>query len=339
MAQLKLTWYDDLKAESDLRRMAVVFSKVSIPFAKIDIVESQKNGARLNDAIRHHKVDDYKQAFRNGDTFPRIVVHKTATGYVILSGNQRSEAIRQLIAEGELPKTVEVEAYLVDTRDKLLLELIARSANVAHGEGIPKSERLQMAVYFVRQLGVSAADAAKYQTVSVGAVREHIRAEEVRETLQKSGIEAHRLPTSSLVPLSKLDYDESAQVKIGTLATQHNPPAERIRQVVNAVSKQTTPQARVQKIKEFEKELADAAHASNGHGKGHVELEKSKVPARPRREKLITLLTRLSNFLESDNAGDPFTTLEQLQITTQTDKARVADLVKKLRYRLGVIVK
>lgn len=336
---LKLTWYDDLKAESDLRRMSVIYSKVAIQFSRIDLKESQVNGARLNDAIRHHKVEDYMQGFRNGDTFPRIVVVKTPTGYVILSGNQRMEAIRRLIEAGELPKSVEVEAYLVDTKDKLLLEIIARSANASHGEGDTKEERIQQAMYCHKRLGLSVKDAAKSFLVSDTAIHQNLKAEEVRNKLQRAGVDAHSASIASLVPLAKLDYDESSQMKLGTLAVQHSVPSERIKQVASTVAKQTSAQGRIQKIREFEKELADSAHASNGHSRGHIELERSKVPLRPRRDKLISLLSRLSNFLESENAGEPFRSLEELQVTTQSDREKVNTLGKKVRNRLGVILK
>lgn len=339
MGTLKLTWYDDLKLESDLKRMAIVATKITIPFSKLDLKESQVNGARLNDAIVNHKVEDYMQGYRNGDTFPRPAVHKTPTGYVILSGNQRCEALRRLIAEGDLPKTVEIEVYLIDTKDKLLLEIVARSANVAHGEGTTKEERIQHAMYCVQRLGMAVTDAAKAFECAETTVNQHIQAEKMRTKLQKAGVNAHRMTNAALVPLAKLDYDESAQVKIGTLAAQHNATGERIRQVATAVAKQTTPHGRLQKIREFEKELAAEAHAStNGHAHRET-VEQSKVPLRPRRDKFISLLTRLVNFLETENAGEPFGSLAELQVTTQADIARVQDLAKRLRYRMGAAVK
>lgn len=333
---LKLSWYDDLKAESDMRRMAVVFTKVSIPFSRVDLKESQVNGARLKDAIREHKVEDYMQGYRNGDTFPRIVVHKTPTGYVILSGNQRCEALARLIKEGDIPKAVEIEVYLVDTKDKLLLETIARCANVAHGEGDSKLERIQQAVYCVRRLGMATRDASKAFMVADGTINHHIRAEDQRNRLARAGIEASHVPNSALEPLSRIDYDEPAQLKVATLIAQHAPPAERVRQVVGAIAKQSTAPARLQKIREFEKELSEAAHASNGHHKAAAD---TKIVSRPRREKLFRLLGQLVNFLNDGNDGEAFANLEQLQISGKADTEKVVELSKQIRYRLGVIVK
>lgn len=334
-AILKPTWYDDMKAESDHRRMAIVASKVSIPFSKIDLKESQVNGARMNDSILPHKVEDYMQGFRNGDTFPRPVVHKTPSGYVILSGNQRCEAIRRLIANGEIAKNVEIEVYLVDTKDRMLLDLVACSANATHGEGMAKEERIQHAADFVRRRGMKVKDAAAIFVVAETSINGHIRAERVRQQLQRAGVDAHRIVNAALLPLDKLSYDESAQVKIGALVAQHSPTAERIKQVVATTARESTASGRLNRIKKFEKELAQEAQSHNGHTahdtNGHLRV------SRPRRDKFLSLMSRLANFLESENAGEPFSQYEELQITTKADLEKAQDLSKRVRYRLGVV--
>lgn len=335
---LKLTWMPDLKLESDLKRRDVSYEVVTIPFSKIDLVESQHNGARLKDAIREHKVEDYQQGMLNGDTFPMVVAHKTPTGYVLLGGNQRCESISRLIKSGHVPKGVEIRLYVVDTKDKLLLEIIARSANVGHGEGDSKDERIQNAIHCVRSLGMTVTDAAKTFLVSPYAITHNMRAEDQRNRLLKSGVEAHHVSNAALEPLAKLEYDEAAQLKLGTLIAQHQPPADRVKQVVSVVDKQSNAPARLGKIREFEKELSVAAHSINGQRNGHV-VENSKVPQRPRRDKLLTLLSRLTNFLESENDGEAFTDLGQLQVASKADVELITGMCKKLRYRLGVIAK
>lgn len=333
---LSLSWYSDLKAESDLTRMAVQYEVTQIPFAKIDLKESQVNGARLQDAIRHHKVEDYMQGFRNGDTFPRPVVVKTPTGYVILSGNQRCEAIRRLIAEGELPKDTKIDVYLVHTDDKLLLEIIARAANAAHGEGDTKEERIQQAMYCVRKLGMAVKDAAKSFLVATTTINLHMRAEEQRNRLAKSGISTQHIPTTVLEPLAKLDFDESIQHRLGTLIAQHSLPGERVKQAVGTLVKQSSAAQRQSVLKDLEKECSTKAHAKNGSNGHHSNT--NRIPERPRRDKLFSIAQRLSNFLESENGGEAFTSLEQMQIVNG-DTENAVKLLKKIHYRIGVILK
>lgn len=336
---LDLTWYADLKAESDLRRMAVTFTVETIPFAKIDLKESQVNGARLKDAIRHHKVEDYMQGMRNGDTFPRPVVYLSPTGYVILSGNQRCESVRKLIAEGDLPKATLLECYVVHTTDKLLLEIIARAANVSHGEGDTKEERIQQAIYCVKKLGMAVKDAAKSFQVSVTSIRDHIAADDVRNLLAKAGVESHHLPIGHLIQIAKLEFDESLQVKVGFLLAQHTVLFERVKQLVAVLLKQGSASLRIQVMRDFEKELSASVHSTNNGKPAESRAAAIKVPLRPRRDRLFSRLTKLVNFLESDNDGQAFTSLEELQVATESDRETVVSALKKLRYRIGVLLK
>jgi hypothetical protein len=337
--QLKPTWCDDLKAESDLRRLGVPFEKTSIKFSDIDLKESQVNGARLEDSIIATLVDDYMQGFRNGDNFPRPIVHKTATGYVILSGNQRSESIRRLIEAGEIAKTFQMEVYLVDTTDPLLLEIIARSGNVAHGGRSSKEERMSHAVYSVRKLGMRSADAAKIYNVSATNINMHIRAEDERRSLAESGIDTSRVANAALEPLARLKFDEPAKKKLGSVISQYVPTAERVRQVVGVMAKAKTTADRFQQVKELERELSAAFH-SNGNGKHHANGNgHSKAPLRPRRDKLVSILTRLANFLDSENDGQGFTSLDELQVASAADIELINKLWKRLSYRMKVVLK
>ncbi len=337
---LELSWFSDLKFESDIKRMAVPYEITTIQFSKIDIRESQVNGARINDAIRENKVEDYTQGFLNGDTFPRPVVRKGSSGYVILSGNQRCEAIRRMIANGDLPKSVDIEVYLIDTQDRTLIEVIARTANMAHGEGDTKEERMAQAMYFVRGLGLTIKDAAKFCMVSETNVSHRIRAEDQRKVLASAGIDTRMIAASSLEPLARLDFDEAVKVKVGSLIAQHQPPAERIRQIAQKLTKATSGQQRNQAIKEFERELSEAAHESNGRSKnGNGHADRSRIPNRPRRDKFFSFATRLVNFLECENDGSAISQLDQMQITTKQDTDRANDLIGRLQFRLKVISK
>jgi len=152
---LKLSCCDDLQLESHLRALSVSQAVRTIKFSQLDLKESQYNGARIEDPIVRFLVEDYKTGMENGDTFPRIAVYEDKKGtYVILSGNQRSVSIDELIKEGKISKLLTLEVYVVDTADPLLREVIARSANVSHGGRSSRDERLAHAIYSVRKLGM-----------------------------------------------------------------------------------------------------------------------------------------------------------------------------------------
>jgi hypothetical protein len=336
MATTHITWMDDLKAESDLRAMSVAFETKTITAKQIDVPQSSRNGARLGDPIVPHLVADYRLAMQNGDSFPRPVVYGTPTGYVILSGNQRCAAIRELIEEGKLDKDQPIQVYLVLTSDKMLLEAIARAGNVGHGGRATQEDRLQHALYMVRTWGMRAKEAAKFWMVGETTIAVHIRAEKEREQLLAAGVNANPIPVNTLDALSRLGFSEGSKVNLAHLVTQHSPSTERVKQVVSAMVKTKSESQRLQHIKQFEQELAEAAHRqlpATTNGRPH------KVPSRPRRDRIINEMTRLANFLDHGLDGQAFLTPDELQISSQTDMDTLCKAWKRVESRMKKIVK
>lgn len=330
----KVSWCADLKAESDLRKMSVSWDVKKIPFSKINLIESQVNGARLGEPLVRPLIDDYKQGFLNGDTFPRSITWPSPSGYVLLSGNQRCAALSELITEKKVDKNLEIDSYVITESDKLTREIIARSGNVGHGGRCPKEERLAHAVYCCRSLGMNATDAEKIFMVSASSIREHISAEKERQALMSAGIDASRAPVNLLSALGKLDYDQRVKENVATLAITHDVPAEKIRTVVATMAKQKSSPERVARLKEFERDLSRQSralsHKSNGNG--HA----TKTPKRPRREKLLGMLNRLVDFCEHGNDGQAFSTLDDLQFVGREDTKRITELCNKLKLRFKV---
>jgi len=335
---IKLKWCADLKAESDYRAMAIPFSMQTIRFSQIDLKESSFNGARLGDTIIDDLVDDYAQGMTNGDTFPSVVVYEAKGGkFIIISGNQRSNAIKKLIANGELPKDPTMEVYVLDTADQMLLEAVARSANVSHGSRATAAERMAHAVYMVTKFGMKPADAALLYMVSCSNINSNIRAERVRRDLGKQNIDVSALPNSAIEPLRKLENDNNSFLKVGSLVAQHKPTGERVKQIINRVGKAKSDAGRSSVVKAIEKELTQESKSYS-----HKKRDKNshpKMPDRPRRDKLIHLLERLANFLAYEKDGSGFTSLDELQIATEADEGKVKKLWSQLELRMKVVLK
>jgi hypothetical protein len=331
---VKLSWCPDLTAESNLRRLGVVFDVGTVQFSKLDLKESQVNGARLGDPLVQSLISDYRLGMLNGDTFPRIVVHPGKAGWIILSGNQRTAAIEKLIKEGELPKDPQIECYKLDECDKLLREIIARSANAVHGGRAEYEERLGHAVHCCRTLGMSPSDAAKTFCVGKDGIIKNMRAEKERDSLMRSGVDASRLPITTLDAISKLPFDTNAKQQVAILTVQHNVPAERVKTVVAGLKSAKTQIERTAKVKAFEKELSAQSRAVE---KPHANNGSSKVPSRPRRDRLLRLLESLVEFCEKGNEGSAFTSLDQLQFSGDADNARLKTLVGRLQLRWNVL--
>lgn len=331
--QLKLTWMDDLKAEHDLRSMSVSFEVRTIPFSKIDLKESQYNGARLGDPIIRHLVEDYTTGMRNGDTFPRLVVCEGKAGFVILWGNQRAATMQELIKLGELPKTLKIEVYVAATSDRLLLEIIARSGNVGHGGRSSFDERLFHAIYSVRSLGMRAKDAGRLFMVSDTTIRLHIRTDKERDEMAEAGVNLANVPNSSVEPLAAIN-DDSIKVKLGHLVAQHSPAGKRVKQAVSAIRKARSQSARLQHVKDLEKELADESHRSTAKQNNGAS---RKVPRRPRRDRIIRELTNLANYLDKGMDGEAFTKLADFQVSGVADEKAICGLWDRIQFRMKMI--
>lgn len=334
---LKLSFISDLKGESDARAMSMAFDIVTIKHSEIDLLESQHNGARLGDQVVRYLVDDYKQAVRNGDAMPRAWVWKGKSGYVLASGVQRNTAYKELIDAGDLPKNVQTEVYLLHTQDKLLIELFTRAANVGHGGRASHDERMAHAVYAVRSLGARPKDAARYFMVSDTNINHRIRAENTRAKLQSSGVQGvQSVPISSLAELSKLDFDEGAQIKFGTLISESPVPCDKVAAVARACAKAKSSADRQKIIKGLEQEITEAAHIAKAK-KPNKEVRR-KVPQRPRRDKLLGELSSLASFLDLGNDREAFRTLQELQIASTEDENSVRELWGRIRFRMELIL-
>jgi len=326
----------DLKAEQTFVQLRIAYTEVEIGLSEIDWRESQHNGARLHDAIVPKLVEDYTMAMMSGDAFPRIVIRAGSSGYVILSGNQRSEAVRRLVEAGKLPKTTKIAAYMMQTSDTLLWEIFARSGNVGHGGRSEVQERILHAVYSVQSLGLTAANAAKVFNVNAGTITDAIRVAKERRELAESGVAASLIPASVMVELARV-HDHGSKIKLGHLVASHAVTAAALKPVRVAVNKARNQSARLASVKQLESQLAEEAHRANCNGKKQpVEL---KVPKRPWRDRIIRDLTAMGNFLESGRSGESFTSLQELQIACDADEASVRNQWERVKLHMTVILK
>jgi hypothetical protein len=333
---LRLQWTDDLKAEADFRAMNISFSKVEIRFSKIDLKESGENCARLGDPLMPNTIRDYAQGMRNGDAFPRPVVYRKA-GYILTSGNQRCHAMKSLIESKELEKDPLIEVYELDTPDRMLLEAVARSANVSHGVPASWEDRKAHACTMVAEYGMTVKDAAKLFVVSTSSITLQISTEKTRRELAENGINTALVPSSVIEAVGRLDQDTSVFLKIGNLVAQHVPTAERVNQVAQRIAKSKSESSRLSVVKAFEKDLAQEARDYGD--KKRSKLVAPKAPLRPRRDSIIGQLTKLANFLDFGKSGEGFSTLTELQVATESDTKRIRDLWQRIEMRMTLVTK
>lgn len=325
MAKAKLqksdfVWRDDPDAEAILRYVGKSPTIKVIRLSEIDWPGSANNCARLLNPINEQKVEDYETGFRRGDVFPRIVVEHTKKGYVILGGNQRSNAVRRI------DPNAAIEAYCVQSLILAEREAIIRSLNSRHGWGMDKAERIEHAVYLVRECGNSTKDAAWLMQVSDVTIHARIRSESAKAELAKMGIDSSRIPLGHLDAISKV-RDESALKEIGETVVKFAPTHEQTKCVVAAVSKSRSQAERIKRIREWSNSLSESASIT----------PKQSGLRKPRREKFFRHLQALSEFLERGNGGSGFSTFDELSCSEEIDGDKARILATRIIVRLKCI--
>lgn len=320
----KREWRSDPDAETILRDVAgLPYVIDTISMSDIDWSESANNCARLTDPLNAEKIEDYASGMNRGDVFPRIVVerHKKKDKYVILGGNQRSAALKTIDAAAL------IECYVVDPLTSDERELVIRSLNSRHGWGATKDERIEHAVYLVRKHGMHVETVSRAMVVAPSTIHLHIRAEDERARLAKSGINSSRMARTTLSVLPSV-ADEALRNAVAKAAIETKASAEKTTSLAAVVSKARSKAAASAAIADFRK-AADTIS----------EIKKSKGGAlkKPRREKALHLLTSLCDFLERGNDGQAFSTLDELSCSVDHDLDNIRVLTAKITSRLNCI--
>jgi ParB-like chromosome segregation protein Spo0J len=318
-----LNWRADPDAEFVLREIVnLAWQEELIALSQIDWQESANNCARLSEPLLHSVIEEYHSSMARGDFFPMIVVEKGDNGYIILGGNQRTNAVKKFGDESLL-----VRAYVVDPLTSANRELVIRSLNSRHGSGATKQERLQHAAYLVQDKGVSVSVAAHAMCVSDVSVLEYVKANEVRADLAKKGVASSVLSISHLSALARVK-DQSRRLQIAKAAIEHRATADQVQATVRGVLDAKSPAA------------AQKVVASNA--KVWSETQKvrslSKSTTNKRRTKFLNLLDTMVAFLETANNGQAVSTMDDVSCSPTIDGDKIRVCVAKITARLHCIV-
>lgn len=306
----RFTWRTDPDAEKIIRDFAFVdFEIVEINFADIDWVESANNGARLTEPFNSEKIDEYAAAFRHGDIFPMPVMEKNENGYIILGGNQRCNALKQL----EIKELV-ISCYVVDPLTTANRELILRSLNARHGLGATKQEKLEHAVYLVGK-GIDIEVAARALTVTSTSIRTRLRATECKKELIAAKITNASDPkifsNSHLDQLSRV-ADRDRRMQIAKVVDEFHPSADSIGELVRGVCDSDSSASAHKLIATFAKEIRN----------NKSQTKNSKRSNNKYRDLWFRKIAALESFLETGNKGGAFSAFDELGLShADADKA------------------
>lgn len=166
---LELVWGPDVQAQETIEQLGLECCQESIAIRQIDWAASKLNKARDEYLDADHK-EAIKRGMENRCTIPMIVVRKTSKGYVIVGGNHRGNAAKELVTD-----TSEIPVYVVECTD-IQFEYLGCLLNSKNGKQLSRDERITRAIDFHKRFGVSQVDAANMFGVSYKSLNLAVRA-------------------------------------------------------------------------------------------------------------------------------------------------------------------
>lgn len=320
---VKLNWRPDPDAEFVVGSIVGLSWKTKpIRLSEIDWKESANNCARLTSPLLKNVIEDYHASMAKGDVFPMVVVEESDNGYIILGGNQRCNAVKQFEDDDCL-----IDAYIVEPLTSADRELIIRSLNSRHGAGATKEERIEHAVFLVQGKGISTAVASRAMCVGESSILRRIRASEARADLTRKGVDCSKFSIGHLDALSKIN-DEARKVQLAKAVQTCGATADDTEAIAKGVEKSRSNAAAQKLIAEAASQWAASAAIKRKAGGSNNK----------RRKTLLDILTRLSDFLETGNAGGSITTLDDAGCSVKQDGDVVRVLAAKIKSRLDCIL-
>jgi hypothetical protein len=241
-------WARDEAAESKMKQMGVKWEVQTIHVSDVNLELSLHNNARFWGTLDPEMVLEYGVAMERGDAFPMIIVEKKGKQYLILSGNHRFGAIREV-------GLTEIEAYVVEGGDKAVIEdMLPRVLNRLHGARQSRQDAITNALYFVDRYGYDCTKAAEAFGLPPHAVIDTQRVRQTRELLATKKVNTERLKDTHIKMLAPIKNENVliSAARVVSDAKMTGPEAQDLSKEIRA---QKTEAAQMAVIAEYEKRM------------------------------------------------------------------------------------
>lgn len=324
-------WASDLAAESRVKRLGGTMTvQKGIPLKEIDIHGSRANNARLESAFREDLALEYAISMEAGDRFPYPILRAVQTTrhngtgghskfkYSVLSGNHR-------VGAAELNKAETVDAYILDSTDEQVIELVCRSANRWMGDRQNREEAIEHARAMMDKYAFSAAHMAKVFGLREQNLQAALRAESIRDLLEKNLVNATGIPRNTLLALSPMSDNHEVLRQAGLAVLRHKMTQDTAKKMCADVQAARDERSMLQAITKWEQTMEEEKpKAAPGT---RVRAQKTDP-----RAKLTKLLNNVLDFLDRGGPGrKAFMSLSQLRITTPEDKKALLAKYREVR--------
>lgn len=315
-------WASDPAAESRVKRLGGTMTVLKgIPLKEIDIHGSRANNARLDTPFKEELAFEYGISMEQGDRFPYPILRrkpKDKFKYAVLSGNHRVGAAEILHADV-------IDAYILESTDEQVLELVCRSANRWTGDRQTRDEAIEHAREMMTRFGFPATHMAKVFGINEKSLHNALRAEAIRDLLEKNLVDASGVPRNTLLQLSPIDNNEEVLRQAGLTIIRNKMTIDQAKKMSQDIQAARDERGCLQAIAKWQATL-DEQRPKAGPG-SRVRANKTDP-----RAKLLKLFNNTIDFLDRGGPGrKAFMSLSQLRITTPEDKKAVLAKFRELR--------
>jgi hypothetical protein len=316
-------WTDDRIAESKMRSLGVEWEYIKdILISDIDVLGSRRNNARLRDQFNDDLSVQYGVALHDGDVFPAIIIRRVLRPggfkYFVVSGNHR-------LGGALLLEDKTLDAYVLNTQDEMFIEMLTRSANRWMGERQSKDEAVEHARELIKRFNKSVPEMARLFGLKEEWLFKALRSESIRDSLNELGLDSSLLPKVTLLHIGQLESNHRVFRHVASLASKFQIKGDRVLDIVRAVKERRTEQDMIDTCKIFEDQLRE-----ENRDKMATQNGSKKYPRKSTRSRVFTLVNSLAGFLATGHHGKPFTSLDQLELTSPADrndfKARMKEI-------------
>ncbi len=210
-----VNWKADAGTEELLKELGVKWKRKRIRLADIDRKASLKNNARIGEAISEDHVQDIGVSMESGNRIAACISHLVKGKQFIDAGNHRVEAT-------DLVGDTDVMSYVIDTQDEEILDRIRVRTNRDHGLKLRQVDAMSKAVDFVKIHGMTQQEAATQCGVKSSVLQDHMRADEMKDTLDACGVDPNGISRAVLLKLRPLKNARPVLAKAGELAIKRN---------------------------------------------------------------------------------------------------------------------
>lgn len=301
----------DQKAENWLKTEGVRFRyEAELRLELFDLKRSRDNQARPTDWKLPEDIERYGLAMIDGDEFPAVIVYEGPDGFVLIDGNQRWSAAKEI----DRPA---IDAFVVEETDRLVLLRLTLTANgILNGVGLTAAEVLKQAVTFkMLHPTVPMKDIGKWFRIKVERLELAVRQAQVTARLGQVGVNVVGLSSTVLRMLHALESDPVLQ-EVARLAQEAGLSPSKVQELVSEVRRQRSERAQlavVARWRGFPEIAADIQRRARGLTRR----------IRTRQKTLFDLLAKLIRLIQKNP------TPNALELTAPEHLARLQDEARR----------